>query len=89
MGCKRDSLERALVIICKFWNFDNIFLVGIGFKFLKLKYMLHVFVKILIIKLIRTNKLLSLSTKTYMHVTCFVKTIVVIYTTYMRIPFFE
>ena len=51
--------------------------------------MLHVFVKILIVKLIRTNKLLSLSTKTYMHVTCFVKTIVVIYTTYKRIPFFE
>ena len=29
MGCKRDSMERPLVNIYKFWNFDNRLLVGI------------------------------------------------------------
>ena len=29
--------------IYKFWNFDNRFLVRVEFKFLKLRYMLHVF----------------------------------------------
>ena len=50
------------------WNFDNRFLVGVGFKFLKLRCMLHVLLKHLLLlylkKLIRTNNLLSLSTKT-------------------------
>ena len=68
MGCKRDSKERPLVNIYKFWNFDNRFLLGIGFKFLKLKSMLHVLLKHLLLlylkKLIRTNKSFSLSTET-------------------------
>ena len=50
--------------IYKFRNFDNIFLVVIGFRFLKLRCMLHVLLKLLLLlylkKLIRTNKLLSL-----------------------------
>ena len=62
--CNRDSLERPLVNIYKFRNFDNIFLVVIGFRFLKLRCMLHVLLKRLLLlylkKLIRTNKLLSL-----------------------------
>ena len=62
--CNRDSLERPLVNIYKFRNFDNIFLVVIGFRFLKLRCMLHVLLKLLLLlylkKLIRTNKLLSL-----------------------------
>ena len=64
MECNRDSLERPLVNIYKFRNFDNRFLVGIGFRFLKLRCMLHVLLKHLLLlylkKLIRTNKLLSL-----------------------------
>ena len=53
LGCKKDSMEKSLVNIYKFWNFDNRFLVGVGFKFLKLRCMLHVacFVKTLIITL--------------------------------------
>ena len=35
--CKKDSMERPLVNICMFLNFDNKFLVGICFKFLKLR----------------------------------------------------
>ena len=69
---KRKVQERfygnTLVNIYKFWNFDNRFLVGVGFKFLKLRCMLHVLLKHLLLlylkKLIRTNNLLSLSTKT-------------------------
>ena len=61
-------MERTFVNIYKFWNFDNRFLVGVGFKFMKLRYMLHVLLKHLLFlyikKSIRTNKLLSLSTKT-------------------------
>ena len=72
-------MERPLVNIYKFWNFDNRFLIGIGFKILKLRYMLYVLLKrfffffekvllkhlllICLKKLIRTNKLLSLLTK--------------------------
>ena len=72
-------MERPLVNIYKFWNFDNRFLIGIGFKILKLRYMLYVLLKrfffffeevllkhlllIYLKKLIRTNKLLSLLTK--------------------------
>ena len=67
MGCKRDSMERPLVNVYKFWKFDDIFLVGVRFKFLKLRCLLHVLLKHLLLpylkKLIRTNKLLSLSTK--------------------------
>ena len=29
----KDSMERTLMNIYKFWNFDNRFLVGVGFKF--------------------------------------------------------
>ena len=68
MGYKRDSMEKPLVNMYKFWNFDNRFLVGVGFKFMKLRYMLHVLLKHLLLlyikKSIRTNKLLPLSTKT-------------------------
>ena len=68
MECKMDSMERTFVNIYKFWNFDNRFLVGVGFKFMKLRYMLHVLLKHLLLlyikKSIRTNKLLPLSTKT-------------------------
>ena len=72
-------MERPLVNIYKFWNFDNRFLIGIGFKILKLRYMLYVLLKrfffffekvllkqlflIFLKKLIITNKLLSLLTK--------------------------
>ena len=67
MGCKKDSMERTLVNIYKFWNFDNRFLVGVRFKFLKLRYMLHVLKHLLLLcqkkKMIRTNKL-SLSIET-------------------------
>ena len=38
-------MERPLVNIYKFWNFDNRFLIGIGFKILKLRYMLYVLLK--------------------------------------------
>ena len=31
-------MEKSLVNIYKFWNFDNRFLVGVGFKFLKLRW---------------------------------------------------
>ena len=61
-------MERTFVNIYKFWNFDNRFLVGVGFKFMKLRYMLHVLLKHLLLlyikKSIRTNKLLPLSIKT-------------------------
>ena len=44
--------------------------------------MLYVLLKHLLLlclkKLIRINKLLSLSIKTYMHVTCFIKTLIII-----------
>ena len=33
MGCKRDSMERPLVNIYKFWNFVNRFLVGVDLNF--------------------------------------------------------
>ena len=46
-------MERPLVNMYKFWNFDNRFLVGVGFKFLKLRCMLHVLLKHLINKLKR------------------------------------
>ena len=48
-GCKKDFMERPLVNIYKFWNFNNRFLVGVGFKFLKFRCMLHVFFKTLIV----------------------------------------
>ena len=68
MGCNRDSMERPLVNIYKFWKFDDRFLVGLGFKFLELRCLLHVLLKHIMLlylnKLIRKNKLLSLSTKT-------------------------
>ena len=74
-------MERTFVNIYKFWNFDNRFLVGVGFKFMKLRYMLHVLLKHLLLlyikKSIRTNKLLPLSTKTKVHVACFVKTLII------------
>ena len=47
------------IYIYKFWNFDNRFLVGVRFKFLKLRYMLHVLLKhllILYLKEIDKNK---------------------------------
>ena len=37
-GCKADFMGRPLLNIYKFWNFDNRFLVGVGFKFLKLRW---------------------------------------------------
>ena len=65
VGCKRDSIERQLVNIYKFWNLDNRFLVGVGFKSLKLKCMLYVLLKHLLLlylkKLTKTNRLLFLS----------------------------
>ena len=68
MGCKSDSMEKSLVNICKFLNFDNKFLFRVGFKFLKVRSMLHVLLKHLLLlylkKPIRSNKLLSLPTKT-------------------------
>ena len=42
---ERNSMERLLVYIYKFWNIDNRFLVGEGFKFLKLRCMLHILLK--------------------------------------------
>ena len=66
-GCKRDSMERPLVniyiyiYIYTFWNFDNKFLVGVGFKFLKLRCMLHVLLK----HLLDNYKILKVD-----HVTC-------------------
>ena len=67
VGCKKDSMERPLVNIYKFWNFDNRFLVGVGFKILKFRCMLYVLLKHLLLiclkKFIRTNKL-SLSIET-------------------------
>ena len=40
------------IYIYKLWNFDNRFLVGIKFKFLKFRCMLHVnFIKTLIVTL--------------------------------------
>ena len=45
VGYKKDSMERPLVNIYKFWNFDNRFLIGIGFKILKLRYMFYVLLK--------------------------------------------
>ena len=46
------------IYIYKFWNFDNRFLVGVKFKFLKLICILHInFVKTLIVTLSKeTNK---------------------------------
>ena len=68
VGYKKDSMERPLVNIYKLWNFDNRFLVGVGFKILKLRCMLYVLLKHLLLiclkKFIRTNKLLFLSTET-------------------------
>ena len=44
--------EHIYIYIYKLWNFDNIFLVGIKFKFLKFRCMLHVnFIKTLIVTL--------------------------------------
>ena len=67
VGYKKDFVERPLVNIYKFWNFDNRFLVGVGFKILKLRCMLYVLLKHLVLiclkKSIRTNKLLSPSTE--------------------------
>ena len=55
VGCKRDYMERPLLNIYKFWNFDNKFLVG--------KTMVHVLLIHLLLhylkQLIRTDKLLS------------------------------
>ena len=45
VGCNKDSMERPLVNIYKFWKFDNRFLIGIGFKILTLRYMLYVLLK--------------------------------------------
>ena len=49
---------------------------------LKFRCMFHVLLKYLLLfyfkKLIRINKLLSLSTETQMHVACFVKTLIII-----------
>ena len=76
-------METPLMNIYKFWNFDNIFLVEVGFKFLNLRCMLHVLLKHLILlylkQLIKINKLLSLSTENYIYVACFVKTLIVTY----------
>ena len=36
--CKKDSMERPLDNIYKFWNFDNRFLVEIGIKFMKFRW---------------------------------------------------
>ena len=38
VGCKKDSMKKPLVNIYKFWNFNDWFLVGLGFKFLKLRW---------------------------------------------------
>ena len=47
---KRDSMEREILVnIYKFWNFDNRYLVGVGFKFQKLRCMLHVLLKHLLL----------------------------------------
>ena len=47
-------MERPLVNIYKFWNFDNRFLVGVGFKILKLRYMYVVcFIKTLVVNLFK------------------------------------
>ena len=66
--CKSDSMEKLLVNIYKFLNFDNKFLFRVGFKFLKVRSMLHVLLKHLLLlylkKPIRSNKLLSLSIET-------------------------
>ena len=45
--------ERPSVNIYKFWNFNNRFLVGVGFKFLKLRCMLHILLKHLLFYLIK------------------------------------
>ena len=37
VGCKKDSMESPLVNIYKFRNFDNRFLVGVEFIFLKIR----------------------------------------------------
>ena len=59
VGCKRDYMERPLVNIYKFWNFDN--------RFLARKTMVHVLLIHLLLfylkQLIRIDKLLSLSTE--------------------------
>ena len=69
------------IYIYKFRNFNNRFLIGVGFKILKLKCMLHVLLKYLLLlyfkKLIKTNKSLSLSIETFIHIACFVKTFIV------------
>ena len=68
MECKSDSMEKLLVNIYKFLNFDNKFLFRVGFKFLKVRSMLHGLLKHLLLlylkKPIRSNKLLSLSIET-------------------------
>ena len=70
--------KNIYIYIYNFWDLDNRILVGVNFKFLKLKCMLHVSLKHFYLKkLIKTNKLLSLSTKIYMHIVCFVKTLIV------------
>ena len=68
IGCNRDSMEKSLVNIYKFLNFDNKFSFRVGFKFLKVRSVLHVLFKHLLLlylkKSIRSNKLLSLPTET-------------------------
>ena len=52
-GCKEDFIERPLVNIYNFWNFNNRFLVWVGFKFLKLRCMLRILLKHLLFYLIK------------------------------------
>ena len=60
VGCKRDSMERPLVNIYKYWNFDNRFLVMHLHMLILIKHLLLLYLK----KLIRINKLMSLSIET-------------------------
>ena len=83
--------SNIYIYIYKFRNFNNRFLyakqnnnrflIGVGFKILKLKCMLHVLLKYLLLlyfkKLIKTNKSLSLSIETFIHIACFVKIFIV------------
>ena len=56
VGYKKDSMERPLVNIYKFWNFDNRFLVGKTMVHVLLIHLLLLYLK----QLIRIDKLLSL-----------------------------
>ena len=46
-------MERPSMNICKFWNFDNKFLVVLRFKFQRLRCILHVFFKTLFVTLFK------------------------------------